>query len=258
LIAPTEYPSPTNDAITSVDVTFNVESDAGGKDPDQHSATLRRYHQILWSKPLPDGTPFRLEADGQHAYLRYATTAGYLYLASDSIVHSYRNAFTNKIGDVMAAVDPHLVARIYDEGSTIGGYTLFPGDVRDRKPTINGARGMHPRIADRFDLTLECIRRHYAAAESPLGAALARYRDFFALYRDFRGYVEFFLLQDLVDDADEVRFYLPFDDFERSPLPLSVDEYETYASGVLTFLRRRNQRIAEWSSTNTNAPEAQT
>lgn len=59
-----------------------------------------------------------------------------------------------------------------------------------------GARGLHPRIADRFDLTLECFRRPYAGETSPLAAALARYAQFFHLFRDFPGYVEFLLPHD--------------------------------------------------------------
>ncbi|WP_113903400.1 DUF6994 family protein [Brevibacterium celere] len=39
--------------------------------------------------------------------------------------------------------------------------------------TINGARGLHPRIVDRFDLTLECIRRHYRGEPSPLADLVA-------------------------------------------------------------------------------------
>jgi hypothetical protein len=60
--------------------------------------------------------------------------------------------------------------------------------------TINGARGFHPKIKDRFDLTVECIRRHYVDDPSPLSDTLARYEDFFGLFGDFRGYVDFFLL----------------------------------------------------------------
>ena len=59
-------------------------------------------------------------------------------------------------------------------------------------------RGCLGTIAGRFDLTLECIRRHYKGQPSPLGETLARYRDFFDLFKSFDGYVEFFLLQDLV------------------------------------------------------------
>ena len=70
--------------------------------------------------------------------------------------------------------------------------------------TINGARGCNRKIGDRFDLTLECIRRHYQREESPLSRTLSSYREFFELFGDFRGYVEFFLLQDLVAERDTV------------------------------------------------------
>jgi hypothetical protein len=234
-------------AGTSIDITFDVESDAGGRDPDKYSPTLRRYHQILWSKRLPDGTPFRLDTQGQGTYLRYKGLDRILSLASDAIVHSYRASYTNRIGDVIAQVDPDLVSRVFKEGSTIGGFILFPGTVRDRKPTINGARGMNWRIADRFDLTLECIRRHYDGGSSPLTDVLDRYGDFFELFGDFGVYVDFFLLQDLLGPYGGVVFHLPFDDFQRSPLPETVAEYESYAHGVLQFVAARNARIAEWA-----------
>lgn len=69
----------------------------------------------------------------------------------------------------------------------------------DGKETFNTARGFHPRIVDRLDLTLECIRRHYTGIPSPLSGVLARYADFFSVFEDFDGYVEFFFLQDLID-----------------------------------------------------------
>ena len=62
--------------------------------------------------------------------------------------------------------------------------------------TINGARGVNGKIKDRFDLTLECIRRHYTSEKSPLSDTLQRYSPFFNLFENFQGYVDFFLLQD--------------------------------------------------------------
>ena len=38
-----------------IDVWFDCRQDTNGKDPDQHSSTLKRYHAELWTKPLPDG-----------------------------------------------------------------------------------------------------------------------------------------------------------------------------------------------------------
>lgn len=63
--------------------------------------------------------------------------------------------------------------------------------------SINQARGINSRIRDRFDLTLESIRRHYLGTVNPLADVLARHSDFFDLFGDFRGYVDHFLLNDL-------------------------------------------------------------
>ena len=41
------------------------------------------------------------------------------------------------------------------------------------------------------------------------------YGDFFDLFVEFRGCVDFFSLQDLVTADYQVNFYLPFDGFER-------------------------------------------
>jgi hypothetical protein len=51
-------------------------------------------------------------------------------------------------------------------GYTIGGMMVFPGNQVNRRPTINAARGLHPQIRDRFDLTLECIRRRHRGVSS--------------------------------------------------------------------------------------------
>ena len=75
-------------------------------------------------------------------------------------------------------------------------------------------------IRGRFDLTLECIRRHNTGRASPLSETLDPHSDFFALFGDFRGYVEHFLLQDLVTgDFTSVRFMKDFADFSNDSLP---------------------------------------
>ena len=45
--------------------------------------------------------------------------------------------------------------------ATIAGHAIFPAKRIDNKMTINGARGVNHKIQDRFDLTLESIRRFY-------------------------------------------------------------------------------------------------
>ena len=130
-------------------------------------------------------------------------------------------------------------------GYTIGGMMVFPGNRIDGKWTINRRpRVALRKIADRFDLTLECIRRHYLGQSSPLGETLARYRDFFALFEDFRGYVDFFLLQDLVtDDCSAVTFFMPFDDFKTPSVPKDGDTYKEYRRRSIEFIEARNRRI---------------
>jgi hypothetical protein len=112
-----------------------------------------------------------------------------LNLASSSCVATRSSTFTRwvslrRITGLFPEEENEAFRRI---SYTIGGMMVFPGNRIDGKQNINGARGFNRKIADRFDLTLECIRRHYLARRSPLGETLARYRDFFALFEDFGG-----------------------------------------------------------------------
>lgn len=72
-----------------------------------------------------------------------------------------------------------------------------------------------------------------------------RYAAFFALFRDFRGYVDFFLLQDLVTaDYSTVRHFLPFDGFHPWPLPDSDDAYRVYRQNAETFIDSACQPVS--------------
>lgn len=231
-----------------IDTTFDVRLDAGGRDPDTHSATLRRYHQFLWSKPLPDGRPFDLATSTTHPYLHHRSDAGECWLSSDSVMQTYTRWGVSPT--VLDAFSPSQLARFHALGYTIGGMMVFPANQVQRKPTINAARGLlRTAIGDRMDLTLECIRRYYLGAKSPLGGTLARYRDFFALFRDFRGYVEFFLLQDLVtDDGASVAFFAPFDGFASTAIPQTVQAYRCFMERSVAFVHARNARITSWAA----------
>lgn len=133
-----------------------------------------------------------------------------------------------------------------DKLYTIGGFIIFPGKRVENKMTLNGARGFNRKICDRFDLTLECIRRHYKGEDSPLTADITRYVSFFRLFGDFKGYVDFFLLKDLVvDDYSTIRFFMPFDDFESSPRPENIESYAFFRDRTTEFVESRNKRIAD-------------
>jgi hypothetical protein len=234
--------------------TIDCREDARGLDPDSHSPTLRRYHQFLWSKPLPNGKVFKLDISGPKPFLVHRSELGEFQLTSDSITHSYKSRPTIK--PLVQQLPDHQKSFAESEAWVVAECIVFPGKRMNGKSTINGARGMNRKIGDRFDLTLECIRRHYRDQKSPLSDVLERYSTFFALFEDFRGYVDFFLLEDLIcDDYQAVNFYLPFDDFRDDPLPHDVESYASYLSGVMRFAKGRAQRILQWRSSNFSLSE---
>jgi hypothetical protein len=162
-------------------------------------------------------------------------------VGSDAITHSYKY---HKRKQWLIQQIPEAVNRIYSAGSTIGAYIIFPNNTINKKQTINGARGCNNKIDDRFDLTLECIRRFYLGLSSPLQDVFLRYQDFFNLFEDFRGYINFFLLQDLVtENSAQIKFYLPFDNFISTPKFHSINDYLQYQERVIDFINNRNRRI---------------
>ena len=138
---------------------------------------------------------------------------------------------------------PSEVNELFDTGSTIGAYIIFPNNRIDGKHTINQARGVNSLIDDRFDLTLECIRRFYLQEKSPLYDTLVRYKGFFDLFDDFLGYIHFFLLDDLITKNEMIDFYLPFDGFATRPTFTDVNQYLLYKNRVVGFINSRNKRI---------------
>lgn len=228
-----------------IDTTFDFRSDTPqGKDPDTYSPTLRSYHKMLWSKPLPGGTIFELDDSRSDAYLYHRSELGEFFLSSDSAIHTFSK--WTSMSHIISQLNEGEVEVFRSLGYTMGGMMIFPGNRVDGKSTINGARGFHPFIKDRIDLTLECIRRYYANEPSPLAETLKRYLDFFNLFGDFRGYVEFFLLNDLVSkDFSKVEFFMPFENFKTPAVPKTVEGYRSYKDLVTRFIKKRNQRILE-------------
>ena len=107
------------------------------------------------------------------------------------------------------------------------------------------------QISDRWDLTLECIRRHYAGEESPLSKVIETDKSFYDLFVDFKGYVDFFFLQDCVsEDYSSVNIWMGDASFERSGLPDTVEEYLNFLVKEHFFLDQRNRRIQEYCITH--------
>lgn len=238
-----------------IDITFDFRSDTPpGRDPDALSPTLRNYHKFLWSKALPNGTVFDLSDATPGVYLHHRSQLGEFRLSSDSFVQSFTR--WKSLRHIIELFPETENEAFRTAGYTIGGMIVFPATIVDGKQTINGARGFNRAIADRMDLTLECIRRHYLGQNSPLGDTLLRYADFFALFENFRGYVDFFLLQDMVtSDYSDVKFFMPFFDFATPAVPQDADSYRSYRHNSIAFVEARNRRIALFDSTMHDAGE---
>ena len=231
-----------------IDTEFDFRQEVGDKDPDTYSPTLKHYHQILWNKPLPNGKLLQI-SNIKSKYLVGNCEDISIDLSSDSIINSLSKRLKNdsKTSQIYKECRSEI-EEVQKNGSTIGGFLLFPRRKVDGKLTINAARGFNNKIIDRFDLSLECIRLYFLGLDSPLKNDLERYSEFFNLFSTFKGYVQFFLLDELVNDSyTEVKFFTSFSgEFSNSPLPNDKAKYLTYAENSLRFVKSRNQRIKEW------------
>lgn len=224
--------------LKEIDIYFDAQTDSGGKDPDSASKTLKSYHQLLWSKPLPNGKNFQL--DMYRGFLKWND----MYFGCDSITASflhYRFPLKKYVEDYIPNFTEFKKDYLH-KTYTIGGSIIFPM-VRW---SMNQARGCNLRICDRWDLTLECIRRFYVGEPTPLDKALERSSEYFRLFVDFKGYVDFFLLQDCVDSYGNVKFWLDTPLFDTMPMPKNIEEYYKWINSQLDFVKKRGLRIQEY------------
>lgn len=218
---------------------WNDEMGRATVDPDAYSKTLKRYHKLLWSKKLPNGEYLDLIESNAKDYLLWN---GFRF-GSDSITASFRyNKYRYMIKNFMSTCPDYkeFMEQYTKLTYTIGGSIIFP----KRKGGINQSRGCNAYIRDRFDLTLECIRLYYNKKENPLNELLKKEKDFFELFVDFRGYIDFFYLQDLVsEDYSSVKFFIGDGEFNVNPLPKTVEEYSVWLNKQMEFVKKRNTRI---------------
>ncbi len=213
---------------------------SGGGDPDSLSKSLQLYHQTIWSRKLPNGETMALQCGTGSNYLTWKN----FRFGSDSIIVSFRyEKYRNMLNEVKKALPDYrsFVENYLHRSYTIGGMMIFPKHAG----SINQAKGTNPKLRDRWDLTLECIRRYYINEESPISSTLARDKDFFDLFIDFKGFVDYFFLQDCVSaDYSSVNIWIGNADFTEDPLPKNVDEYFLWINRQMDFLDKRNSRIA--------------
>jgi hypothetical protein len=112
--------------VDVIDITFDFRSDTPpGLDPDSFSPTLRRYHQLLWSKPLPSGAPFELDV-AVPPYLHHLSALGEFSLTSDAVIPFWTR--WKKMAHITGQI-PEVEREEFNRlGYTIGGMIVFPGN----------------------------------------------------------------------------------------------------------------------------------
>lgn len=239
---------------TSIDFTLDTPSywekfwdvreglGVGGGDPDAQSKTLRLYNKALWSRKLPCGEKMELQCGTGANYLMWND----FRFGSDSIFASFRyNKYRYMLDEVQKAVSDYrsFVENYLHKSYTIGGMMIFP----KHSGSINQIRGTNHKVCDRWDLTLECIRRYYNNEDSPLYTTLVKDENFFDLFVDFKRFVDYFFLQDCVsEDYSTVKLWIENGNFKENPLPKTVNEYLKWIERQLDFVDKRNRRISEY------------
>lgn len=229
-----------------IDTKFSYAKDekVNGRDPDKYSLKLKVDHCIMWNRELPNKKYGKLSLgiiDGK--ILGFVNGKEYVF-SPDCIT----NSFLNWKKKIETKEDITIYVNNYKSVDyTIGSSILFPvtDDNGSSGFTINKARGLSPKICDRIDYTLECIRLFYLdkSIATPLSSCLSSYSHFFDWFLDFENYVKFFYLDDLVSsDYKQVKSFIGTIDFSN-PLPNSIN-YGTYLKNITTFIIERNKRIS--------------
>lgn len=58
------------------------------------------------------------------------------------------------------------------------------------------------------------------------------------------------MLNDLLDEKQNIKFYLPFDNFKTKPVFNGIEDYQIYKKGVENFVKLRNNRIENYIKLN--------
>jgi hypothetical protein len=186
-------------------------------DPDATSKKLYEAHEFLcklqgFKVSISEDNDYELVIDGKN-----------IRLSSDSIMSIYwhwsgkRYPYKN-MQEIIEKISSELqkkseynkrnipfkefIKSYLQKANTIGGFVVFP---KHYLPTVNTERGRSGKIRDRFDLTLECIRRayqygdFYCEDDNPLFGLPEEDKEFFRMFGSFENYAKFFCLNESYD-----------------------------------------------------------
>ncbi len=225
--------------MNKIDIEYDFRLDSNCGDPDTDSLKLYKLHSFLWHQELSSNETLELSILSKSYGRLILKTNLTDNLSSDRMCPHFVGKYNGKLDAWLRDSDKEIFQH---KVRTIGGHIVFPAH-RKNGFTLNQARGINRKISDRFDLTLECVRRFYKNEESPLTSTINRYSDFFKIFKNFKGYIDFFMLQDFIENTEKIRFFLPFDNFNRSALPENKVEYEQYMNNTIKVIDKRNKRI---------------
>lgn len=175
----------------------------------------------------------------------------YLYLNEEMRFgcDSIANVMTPHNESISKYLDSSELIRYYTIMNSIGGKIIFP----KHKKSINQYRGAQWKkyIGDRFDYTLECIRRYYKPSEKygwyPLKDVIDNDKDFFNKFKSFNEYVKFFFLDDLIDETENIKFFLGENcdiDFNTTEaIPCDCEKWKLLYDKTIAFAKDRTKRI---------------
>ena len=246
--------------LHEIDVNRKLnEGIAEGQDADKLSHELKQYHLTIWNARGIELGLFECFDDAKNRII-IVGQGKEIIVTPDSITNIFWTSGRKFAGEMEKAIiaryrqeDAEIEAmrRAYVEkiDYTIGSSLVFPvaSNGHPIRASMNAARGLNYSVHDRMDLTLECIKRFYEGQTEgyPLIKTLNKSKDFFDLFKGFRQYVDFFFLNDLVDENYNIVGFNPPVSF-NTPFPLTREDYKKYLQDNLTFIKKRNERIDAW------------
>jgi hypothetical protein len=163
----------------------------------------------------------------------------------ESMIQQAHEFLVNGSKKNLSVADIRLMAERYGAGLIVSDMDLRKAGIGLRLPTPGQSLAIKRRpsaptkIMDRSEpgLTtddLGLLQFAVAKLKPEINDALARQRP---------------TLQDLVtEDYLTIRFFMPFDDFTTSSVPVTSDDYAEYRRRSIAFIEGRNRRIGQYSS----------